>query len=426
MLRLFRDEAGKHEHDDDVRNGHKRVGDVGYGPHDIGHTDGAHEGRKHVKNLIGLNCALAEEEGDAAVAVVAPAQDGGIAEQHHAQHEHRRADERDARECCACELGTCGDFPGGNRGDHFGVREHRGNEHDAGEGADHDGVPEGAGHGHERLACGVARRCRRGHDGSRAQARFVGEQAACAAELDGRHNAAAKKAAEGRLGVKGALEDERDCLANIVPVHANDGNAAPGIGDSHEGHELLAHAADDLHAAEDDDAHQDDDGEADSPRGNAREVRGDDARHGTRLYGRADAEACHGGEQREEHRADFRPRGGGAVGLFEGAQPSVHRAAEHLALVVFHAVFDRCVGFGVLGGDAEDAGEPHPQNGARAARHDGRGHADDVARADGGRKRRAQRAELRNVAFGIGVFGHRELNRLEELALDEARSKREE
>ena len=55
-------------------------------------------------------------------------------------------------------------------------------------GDDH-GVPEGAGHGDERLARRVARSGRRGHDGRRAEARLIGEQAAGAAELQRQHTA---------------------------------------------------------------------------------------------------------------------------------------------------------------------------------------------------------------------------------------------
>ena len=61
----------------------------------------------------------------------------------------------------------------------------------------------------------------------------------------------------------------------------------------------------------------------------------------------------------------------------ERALPDVHGAAEHGAVVVAHAVLHGRVHLGVLRGDAEHAGDPHPEHRARAAREDGRGHAHD-------------------------------------------------
>ena len=55
----------------------------------------------------------------------------------------------------------------------------------------------------------------------------------------------------------------------------------------------------------------------------------------------------------------------------------------------FTRYFTAAKRLGVLRGDAEHAGEPHPQHGARAAGQNGRAHAHDVARADGGRQGRA-------------------------------------
>ena len=81
---------------------------------------------------------------------------------------------------------------------------------------------------------------------------------------------------------------------------------------------------------------------------------------------------------------------------------------------------------GILRGNAEHAREPYPEHRARAAREDGRRHAHDVARADGGGKRRGKRAELADIAFGVVVLPQGHLDGGRQLALDDARAERQE
>ena len=80
---------------------------------------------------------------------------------------------------------------------------------------------------------------------------------------------------------------------------------------------------------------------------------------------------------------------------------------------------------GILRGNAEHAREPYPEHRARAAREDGRRHAHDVARADGGGKRRGKRAELADIAFGVVVLPQGHLDGGRQLALDDARAERQ-
>ena len=90
--------------------------------------------------------------------------------------------------------------------------------------------------------------------------------------------------------------------------------------------------------------------------------------------------------------------------------------------MVFDAILHRGVDLGILGGDAEHAREPHPEHGARAARDDRGGHADDRAGADGARQGGDQGAELAHVAFAALVFDDGHLDGLRQLALNETRT----
>ena len=87
--------------------------------------------------------------------------------------------------------------------------------------------------------------------------------------------------------------------------------------------------------------------------------------------------------------------------LAHAALDVIERAAENMAVLVDGAELDGEQTLGVLGRHSEEGGEPHPEHGARAAGDDSRCHADDVARADGRRKRGAQRAEARHLALRI-------------------------
>ena len=65
---------------------------------------------------------------------------------------------------------------------------------------------------------------------------------------------------------------------------------------------------------------------------------------------------------------------------------------------------------------------------ARAAEQKARAHTDDVACADGGSERCGERAELGDVAIGVGrvIFSDRQLNASAKLALYEAGANRHE
>ena len=106
---------------------------------------------------------LAEQIGDGAAAIVGPPQNGRVRERNHAHHQERRAQIRDLREGKACKLSARED--GRVVQDlilNARIREHRRNEHNAGECADDHGRPERARYRDERLLSRILRlRCRR-------------------------------------------------------------------------------------------------------------------------------------------------------------------------------------------------------------------------------------------------------------------------
>ena len=120
------------------------------------------------------------------------------------------------------------------------------------------------------------------------------------------------------------------------------------------------------------------------PQAGRGQIRGDDLGHGGGLHGRADAARTRWPRTGQKPGAEQRPPGRVAVLVSEAALPRVHSAAEHVAVVILHAVLNGSEGLGVLRGDAEHAGDPHPEHRARTTRDDGGAHADDVAGADCG------------------------------------------
>ncbi len=248
-----------------------------------------------------------------------------------------------------------------------------GDEDETGHEADDDGVPERAGHGNQRLALRVAGLGRGGDERSGTHTGFIGEKSAGEAVAAGHGDRAADEAAGGSLCRERGGDDRCDCFAEDVGVHDKDDQAADEVEDRHEGHKHLGNSGDRLDAADDDEADQNAEHDRDDPRSDAevgREVGGN--RVG--LNHAADTERADRSEDREE---DACPAG------LEAAVEGVHRAADHRAVFTLHAVLDGDQGLGVLGGDAEDTGQPHPEDGARAAAGDRGADADDVAGADG-------------------------------------------
>ena len=181
-----------------------------------------------------------------------------------------------------------------------------------------------------------------------------------------------------------------------------DDDAAPRVGDGHRRHELLARTFEMiLMPSEDDQGHHDNDGQADAQVGTpgAFDVM---PSHGAGLHRRADA-----GEATAANNANA-PRSRGPTTapcrpFYSNARRRVHRAAQHVAVVVLCAVLHGGERFGVLRGHAGLTPVSHIHSTALAPAKMAVP-TPDVAGADGGHWRRGQRAELADVTRRVGSF----------------------
>ena len=72
-----------------------------------------------------------------------------------------------------------------------------------------------------------------------------------------------------------------------------------------------------------------------------------------------------------------------------------------MAVLSHSTIFDGEEPFRELGGGTYDSGHDHPEQRARTSRHDGGGHADDVAGSDGGGQRRTQSRETGDFSVAV-------------------------
>ena len=110
----------------------------------------------------------------------------------------------------------------------------------------------------------------------------------------------------------------------------------------------------------------------------------------------------------------------------KSAVQGVHCTADHGAVLTFNTVFDGNQSFSVLGRNAEDTCEPHPEDCSRAAHRDRSSYTDDIAGTDGRGKRSGQSAELGDIAFRVRILGDRKLDCLEDILLNKAGTERHE
>ena len=413
---LLCDDAREQQHRNQVRYRHQRVQNVRDGPHKVERQNGAEHNDREEQQLVRQNRLSAEQILRRPLAVVRPAEDGRVGEGDNAEHKDGRADVRDLRERDRGHLTAVGDARHIDRRVLHDSRD----EHETGHKADNDRRPERAGRGDERLTHRIARLRGGCNERRGAHAGLVREQTARHAVLERETDAAADQTARDRARPERKGEDCLERRENVVEVDAEDDDAAEHIEQRHDRNQLFAHGRDSFDAAEDDDSGDDAEHDAD---GDARNADGqvglDDLRDGVDLRAAAGAEGRQHGKQREQNRhhlAELLP--------FQAALKCIHRAAHHAAVCGLHAVLDRDQALRVLGRDAEHTGQPAPQHRARAAEIDGRAHADDVARADGGRKRGRQRLKLADVARGVRVLRHRQPDAGERLFLDKSGAQR--
>ena len=230
------------------------------------------------------------------------------------------------------------------------------------------------------------------HHDRRAKARFVGECAALEAPCDGLRDAVAQNAAARCRQCKRALEDGCKCGRDRREVCAHHDQRAYDVHDRHNGDDLLCDSRHTLQTAQNDQSGQKHQRNACD---HVRDVerRAHIACNGVDLAHVANTERCQHAEAGEQHRQHPAQRPA-ALLCAQTVGQIVHSTAGPLALFVLAAVENAQNILGVVGHHAEDRHDPHPEDGTRAAADDRRGNAHDVARTNGGRKRRTKALEL--------------------------------
>src|SRR5690606_30626756 len=372
--------------------GHQTVGHVAERPHraQLGggadeHHQGEHDAERHHR-------FPASQVLHAALTVVAPADQGGEGEEHHRER-HGVVAERRQRG---------GDLPqahghaqGGHQGAVVLLRLAPGTRDDddqAGHAHHDDGVDESLGHRHEGLPHRLLRLGGRRSDTTGAQTRLIGEDAAGHTLLDGEQQRRAEQTARGRLAGERLPEDESERRRKLGDVHDEDGYRDEDVGDDHDGHHTGGEPADALDAAQHHRGHDEDHGRTGEPGGDRPDVL-QLGGHRVGLGHVADTERGNRAEQGEEEAEDETEAAADPVAQVE------HGATALLAFGVPAAVLHTQQRFAVLGGHAQQAGHPHPEQCAGAAVADGERRASDVAHTHGGGQRGAESLVVGDVAF---------------------------
>ena len=247
-----------------------------------------------------------------------------------------------------------------------------GHQHQAGHQADDYGIPEGSGHGHQRLALGVARLRRRSNQRSGTHTGFIGEQTSGKAVAARHGHGASDKAAAHCPGRESRGADRCDRLSEHVTVDDQNDDAADHIEDRHERYQHLRYSGDRLDAADDHEADDHAQGDRHDP-GRDPQVLLKVRSHRVGLNHTSDSETADGSERRENDAQPFH---------VQAAVQRVHCAADHRTVLTLHAVFHSNQRLRVFRSDTEHAGKPGPQDRSGSSKGDRRTDADDVAGTD--------------------------------------------
>ncbi|EAU68506.1 conserved hypothetical protein [Stigmatella aurantiaca DW4/3-1] len=361
------------------------VHQVAPGPDRLGFAHGAKIDEAAVHPAVGPGDLRAHDVLEELLAVIRPADEGGVAEQegaeghHPAAHQgHRRVEGRGHQRRARGPRAPHATHQHGERAD---GRRHERDDEDL----------------HHRveplldgpLAAGAAVGHRRG-----AIAGLVGVDAPGQAVAHGRHHRHARRAATGCLHREGLAEDEGKHRGQLTCVEEDDPQPAQQVQADLQGGQLLGHAANAADAPDDDEPGQHGDAHARDFTGNV-ELALHHHGHGVGL--------CEGGggQGRDARHQRIEPgQGGGAQAVPE----VVHGARRDVALL-HRAVADAQHRLGELDDGGEEAVAPDPEHRARSPRDDGGGHARDVARADGGRQGGHEGLEGRQRAAGPFLLG---------------------
>ncbi len=255
----------------------------------------------------------------------------------------------------------------------------------------------------------------------RAHSGLIGEESSCDAVAHRLLNRRADDAARSRGGVERADEDALYSGNELVKVDEDDDEASDNVDKRHYGHDLLGGRRDAPDAA---DEHKCRDGGNDYSGDNGRNVKGlgEGARDGVRLHHVADE------AERDDHRAgeEYCERL-----AMEAVRYVIGRASGDVAGVVLRLEELREHRLGEDGGHAEEGGNPHPENRARAAHGNRCRGSRDVAGSDLRGDRGSERLERGHAALSCPLAVEAraregELDRCDELPdLDEAEAQRE-
>ena len=244
----------------------------------------------------------------------------------------------------------------------------------------------------------------------RADARFIGIQAALDALHEG-GRAEACRAAEDRLEIERARENAAQHLGQHAGVDHHDDERHDDVQHAHDRHEHARDLDDAVAVAEDADAYEEREQRAADDRQEMR-ARGSNERI-IEVIARHAVDEVEGGEHVEADRIgrDQRDRENNAEApASESRLDIVGRAAVAAALgaALFIDLRERALDKG--GRAANQSDEPHPEHRAVAADGDSVGDADDIARADAARRRdhqRFKRADRLGVARFFADHAHR-------------------
>ena len=142
-----------------VRNSHETVYDISDNPNHIQLQEYAQAYQHDIHDAVRHDAFYAEEIFSTALAVVAPADDGGESEQHQTAGQDVLSKYRESRGESCLRQGCAVNVTSPGTADDDGKTSH---------GADDDGINEGAGHGNQALLSGPFGFCSSCYDRSRA------------------------------------------------------------------------------------------------------------------------------------------------------------------------------------------------------------------------------------------------------------------
>ena len=208
----------------------------------------------------------------------------------------------------------------------------------------------------------------------------------------------AGEAAERRLEVERIAEDVGDDAREDPDVHKHDDERHHDIQQAHDRHEHARDIGQALAAAEHAQGEQHRKDRADDVRRAALDIEAEAAERILQVVGGEHIKAHDIGQDQHDREHDAEPA------LMQRLLHVVRRAAVAAAVRIALFVDLRERRLDERTRTADQRHDPHPEHGAEATETDGRGHADDVARADARRRGHHERTEGRNAALLFRLF----------------------